>query len=116
MRARPKKHLMEGAIVSPLLQSPPAATTVVVRVPGELDIANACAIEAALLGAEASGADEIVLDLSELWFMGSVGLRLLLEAAERADARGHRLTIVPSPAVQRITELAGLGASLPMAA
>ena len=97
------------------LQSPPAAT-VVVTVPGELDIANAGAIEAALLGAEASGADEIVLDLSELRFMGSVGLRLLLDAAERADARGCRLTIVASPAVQRITDLAGLSAALPLAA
>jgi anti-anti-sigma factor len=106
---------MEGAIVSPLLQSSPAATVVVV-IPGELDIANAPAIEAALRGAEASGAEEIVLDLSELRFMGSVGLRLILEAVERAEARGQRLTIVPSTAVQRITDLAGLSASLPMAA
>jgi anti-anti-sigma factor len=106
---------MEGAIVSLLLQSPPAAT-VVVTVPGELDIANAPAVEAALLGAEASGAGEIVLDLSELRFMGSVGLRIILEAAERAGARGHRLTIVPSSAVRRIADLAGLSASLPMAA
>jgi anti-anti-sigma factor len=115
MRAHPKKHLMEGAIVSLQVQSPPAAT-VVVTVPGELDIANAGTVEAALRGAESSGADEIVLDLSELWFMGSVGLRLLLDAVERADARGHRLTIVASPAVERITDLAGLSASLPLAA
>lgn len=107
-------HLMEGAIVSPLLQ-PPAAT-VVLSVPGELDIANAAAIEAALLGAEASGAGEIVLDLSELQFMGSVGLQIILEAVERAAARGHRLTILPSKAVQRIADLAGLSSSLPMAA
>ena len=97
-------------------QAAPTASVVVVAVPGELDIANAPAIEAALRGAEASGADEVVLDLSELGFMGSVGLRIILEAVERAQARGHRLTLVAGPAVRRITDLAGLSASLPLAA
>jgi anti-anti-sigma factor len=101
--------------VSPQLHSP-RASTVVVAVPGELDIANAAAVEAALLAADASGADEIVVDLSGLRFMGSVGLRLLLEADERAQARGRRLTLRASAPVQRIIDLAGLTATLPVAA
>jgi anti-anti-sigma factor len=88
----------------------------VVAVPGELDIANAAAVEAALLAAEASGADEIVLDLTGLRFMGSVGLRVILEADERAALLGCRLTLRASPAVRRIIDLAGLSARLPIAA
>jgi anti-anti-sigma factor len=106
---------MEGAMVSPQLHSP-RASTVVIAVPGELDIANAAAVEAALLAADASGADEIVVDLSGLRFMGSVGLRLLLEADERAQARGRRLTLRASAPVRRIIDLAGLTATLPVAA
>jgi len=71
---------------------------VVIVVTGELDIANAPAIRAALLGAEATGAAEIVLDLSDLTFMGSVGLRVILEADARARAAGRRLTLRVSPA------------------
>jgi anti-sigma B factor antagonist len=93
---------------------PPAP--VVIFVTGELDIANAPAIEAALLGAEASGAAEIVLDLSRLEFMGSVGLRVILDADARAKAGSHRLTLRVSSAVLRITDLTGITAELPIAA
>jgi anti-anti-sigma factor len=94
--------------------APPAPVVIVLA--GELDIANAAAVEAALLGAEDSGAEELVLDLSGLHFMGSVGLRVILDAHERALARGHRFTVRTSPAVRRITDLAGLTATLPIAA
>jgi len=89
---------------------------VVVAVTGELDIANAAAVAAALRGAEASGATEIVLDLTGLEFIASVGLRILLEADSRARRRGHVLTIRPSPAVRHLTDLTGLTAALPIAA
>ena len=102
-------------MVSLQLQSPPDST-VVIAVAGELDIANAPAVEAALRGAEASGAAEIVLDLSGLHFMGSVGLRLILDADARAREWGHRLTLRMSPAVRRISDLAGLTGVLATAA
>ena len=93
-----------------------AGQIVIVVVPGELDIANAPAVEAALRAADASGAGEIVVDLTGLRFMGSVGLRLLLEADERARARGARLTLRASAPVQRIIDLAGLTEALPVSA
>jgi anti-anti-sigma factor len=98
------------------LQPPSAPVVITVTVAGELDIANASAVEAALRGAEEAGADEIVLDLSGLRFMGSVGLRVILAADERARRRGCRLTLLPSHAVRRITDLAGITGSLPIAA
>ena len=105
---------MKGVIV-PLLQPPPAAP-VVIAVTGELDIANACFVEAALLGVEASGAEEIVLDLTDVGFLASVGLQVILDADERARACGRRLTLRPSASVRWMTDLAGLTASLPIAA
>lgn len=95
---------------------PPPGSPVVIAVSGELDIANAPAVEAALRGAEASGAGEIVLDLSGLHFMGSVGLRVILEADERARLLGHTLTLRTSPAVKRIADLVGLTSLMPVAA
>ncbi len=65
------------------------------------------AVDAALRRAEACGADEVVLDLSGLRFVGSAGLRLILEADDRARAAGHRLTLRTGAAVVRIVELAG---------
>jgi anti-anti-sigma factor len=98
------------------VQPHPFTVPVVIAVSGELDIANAPAIERALRDAEAAGAREIVLDLSGLHFMGSVGLRIILEADDRARRLGHRLTLRTSPAVQRIAELSGLGSVLALAA
>lgn len=105
---------MKGVIV-PLLQPPPAAP-VVIAVTGELDIANACFLEAALLGVEASGAEEVVLDMTGVQFLGSVGLQVILDADERARGCGRRLTLLTSAAVRWMTDLTGLTASLPIAA
>jgi carboxylate-amine ligase len=98
------------------LQPPSEAVVIFVRVSDELDIANAPAVEAALRGAEEAGADEIVLDLSDLRFMGSAGLHVILQADERARRGGYKLTLLTSNAVRRITDLAGMTAWLPIAA
>ena len=97
-------------------QHRPTSPQVVVSVSGELDLANAPAVDAALRGAEAAGAGDIVLDLTDLDFLGSAGLRVILQADERARARGSSLTILPSDAVRRLTDLTGLTSSLAIAA
>jgi len=79
----------------------PQQAPVVIFVTGELDIANAPTIEATLFGAEAAGAEEIVLDLSRLDFMGSVGLRVILDAVHdehwmHSLRRWHGEPAVPS--------------------
>jgi anti-sigma B factor antagonist len=77
---------------------------------GELDLATTGQLEAAL--AEAGG--RVVLDLTALTFMDSTGVRVLLEAAERA---GDGLRIVPpADGDARVTiEETGIGALLPLA-
>jgi anti-anti-sigma factor len=81
----------------------------VVTVRGELDLATADRLWAELeplLHAQAV----IVLDGSEITFLDSSGLRVLLQAGNRASSDGAAFRLVaPQPAVQRVLELAGTG-------
>jgi anti-sigma B factor antagonist len=53
--------------------------------------------------------DDVSLDLSGVSFMDSSGIRVLVDAHNRADAVGRRLVIEwPSSAVQRVLEISGL--------
>ena len=56
------------------------------RLRGEMDIANAADVEKELLRVEATDATTIVLDLAELSFIDSTGIRLLLMADGRSRA------------------------------
>ncbi len=82
---------------------------------GELDIATTPELEQALADATADAATEIVLDLRELTFMDSSGLRALAEANKRAGESGVKLSIWRGPRqIERVLEISGLGALLPL--
>ena len=75
----------------------------VVALSGELDISEANRVEEELRSIEQQSPSVIVLDLRELTFLDSSGLRLVLEADLRAREAGRRLAIVPGPeAVHRV--------------
>ena len=77
--------------------------TIRLALQGELDIANAATVEQELLRIELKRPATIVLDLRELAFMDSTGLRIILAGDARAREHGRRLVIVRGPdAVQRI--------------
>lgn len=78
---------------------------VVVRLGGELDMADAEALRELLC--EASGdAQRVVVDLAGLTFVDSSGFLALHDAHEAAARRGGRIVFVsPAPAVARIVEL-----------
>jgi anti-sigma B factor antagonist len=76
---------------------------------GELDIATAGQVDAALVDAERDAPAHIVLDLRGLTFLDSTGLRSLLGADMRAREEGRRLTLIQGPgAVRRVFEITGL--------
>jgi anti-sigma B factor antagonist len=82
----------------------------VVTVRGELDLATAPELETALLERLDAG-HEVVLDLRELQFMDSSGLRVLVTAHTRAADGGPRFAIVRPLAgseVAKILEIAGI--------
>jgi anti-anti-sigma factor len=82
---------------------------------GELDIATTPELEQALSGATADGVPQIVLDLRELTFMDSTGLRALAQANARATELGVSLSLIRGPRqIERVLEISGLGALLPL--
>ncbi len=89
------------------LTSTPEVHTIALN--GEADLLGAPSIEAALAEAASCEAQRIVVDLRNLTFIDSSGLRALMGGHEQCVARGQELRIIPGPAnVQRLFELSGM--------
>ena len=83
------------------------------RPTGELDIATAPRLEQALAERVVPG-ERLVLDLGDLQFIDSTGLRVIVRAVETARVRGCELRLRHGPpAVRRVFELSGVGDALP---
>ena len=83
-----------------------AADGVVLALSGELDYAATAALEAELERLEQQAPQRLVVDLREITFIDSSGLRLLLAADARARSAGRRLELVRGPdVVQRVFEI-----------
>lgn len=83
---------------------------VLVTVRGELDLAVAGEVEAALLPPVTAGR-HAVADLRELEFMDSTGVRVLVAAHLAAQEHGGRFSLVrtaPGSPVRRVLEISGL--------
>jgi anti-sigma B factor antagonist len=88
-------------------------TTVRLALTGELDIAGAARVEQELERIEREPPATIVLDLRELAFMDSTGLRVIVAADSRAREQARRLVIVRgTDTVQRIIEMTRLNERL----
>jgi len=82
---------------------------------GELDLASAPELVRALERVEVQRPDLILLDLRELRFMDSTGLRTVVGADARAREDGRRLAVVRGPdAVDRIFTLTRIDERLEM--
>ena len=97
------------------LRSDREGETHVVTVRGELDMAVAPRVEAAL-GEDAEGAAAVLVDLTELGFMDSAGLRVLLMASERYRRAGTPWAVAVSEdsAVRRMLSLSETEGTLPV--
>src|SRR5438093_8630349 len=81
----------------------------VVTLVGELDIDTSTRVEQELRRIERTGPPTIVLDLRELTFIDSTGLRLVVAADVRAREQGRRLAVLPGPSgVQRVFRITTL--------
>jgi anti-anti-sigma factor len=79
------------------------------KLSGELDISTAQLLEDDLHRVEAERPELIVLDLRDLAFMDSTGLRLLIMADARAKEEGRRLAIGRgNEMIQRVLHLTRL--------
>jgi anti-sigma B factor antagonist len=74
---------------------------------GEMDISNAAELEEALKPVLTETGD-VILDLSELRFLDSTGMRTLLQAAGSLGDRGRLILRSPTSSVRRLIELMGV--------
>jgi anti-sigma B factor antagonist len=81
---------------------------------GELDMASAPELQAAVEELSTAGFQWVVLDLRGLWFIDLYGMRLIVSCHALAQRDGFDLTLIAGPpAVQRVFELTGLDSRLP---
>ena len=90
----------------------------IVRLSGELDLANAGVVERELQLALADGNGRVVLDLGDLTFIDSTGIALIVRAWQRVDAaagnggEGGLVLCCQNEQVRRVLEVTGLEHSL----
>jgi anti-anti-sigma factor len=91
----------------------PEADRLIVRLEGELDMANAPLLQSAIDDAGIDAKAMLVLDLQALQFMDSTGLRILLSLREHALEHGHEFAVTPgTQQVQRLLSLTGVAGHL----
>jgi anti-sigma B factor antagonist len=73
---------------------------------GDIDVAGGPLVDAAIVDGESD--QPVVIDLTEVTFIDSSGLRSLLSASRRAGDRGTEVVLrSPSAAVRRLLEITG---------
>ena len=85
----------------------------VVEMQGELDMANAPLLQSTIESEEMAAVKTVVLDLQQLSFLDSTGLRVILAARELCWRRGQEFAVTPgSQQVQRLLSVTGVGEHL----
>ncbi|WP_091646404.1 STAS domain-containing protein [Micromonospora pallida] len=84
---------------------------VVLTPSGELDMSTVGSLEAALTAAlNRPDLRECLVDLAEVSFLDSTGLRALIEGFSLARERGRSLRVAnPQPAVERVLRITSVG-------
>jgi anti-sigma B factor antagonist len=82
--------------------------TVVVSLGGELDLYNADEVREALAGAADGQPERLVVDLSEVEFIDSTALGVLIEARTKLPNRRAFLLAAPGIETRRALEVSGL--------
>lgn len=86
---------------------------VVLELHGELDLLGAPMLQEDMEKVEAKAPSIVVLDLNDLQFVDSAGLRVILAAHQRSQERGWDLALTRgTEQVQRLFEIAGVGEHL----
>jgi anti-sigma B factor antagonist len=80
----------------------------VVKLAGELDLYNAPKVRDALADACKDGAARVIVDLSEVEFIDSTALGVLIEARTKLDNRRAFLLAGPGLETRRALEISGL--------
>jgi anti-sigma B factor antagonist len=109
---------MAGDSTEPLREPPVRGTdsrddALVIRLAGELDLYNADDVRKALTDAIDSGTGRIIVDMSEVEFVDSTTLGVLLEARSKIGRHGL-LIAAPQAETRRTLQVSGLDRHLPV--
>lgn len=87
----------------------------VIKLFGRLDIIGVGEIETKLSGYSAGEEPHIIVDLSEVDFLASIGIRLLILIAKSVASRGGQMVLLaPIPEVRNVLEITGIPAIIPI--
>jgi anti-sigma B factor antagonist len=92
----------------------PERDAVRVRPIGSLDLATAPVLDQQLEDLREAGFQRLIVDLADLYFLDSTGLRLALRWNAAAQRDGFEIGFAPGPPdVQRVFEIAGVNQHVP---
>ena len=88
---------------------------ILIELVGRLDIIGTGEIETKFAGYCAGEKVRVVVGLSKVDFLASIGIRLLTLTAKSVASRGGRMVILnPIPEVQEVLEITGIPAIIPI--
>jgi anti-anti-sigma factor len=86
-----------------------------IKLIGNLDIMGVGQIETKFAGYCGGENARVVVDLAEVDFLASIGIRLLTLTAKSVTRRGGRMVLLnPTPDVQHVLEVTGIPAIIPI--
>ena len=86
-----------------------------IKLIGKLDIIGTGEIETKFAGYCAGDKVRVVVDLSQVDFLSSIGIRLLTLTAKSIASRGGKMVILnPTPDVQSVLEMTGIPEIIPI--
>jgi stage II sporulation protein AA (anti-sigma F factor antagonist) len=95
------------------IQAKKEENTLIVSLDGKIDGATAPELEAELIGWLDQGETALILDLREVFYVSSAGLRVVLLAAKRLRSGGRLAIAEVQSEVKEIFDLAGFDTLLP---
>ncbi len=87
---------------------------VVVRLEGSLDTGTAPVVQSHLDGVAEAGPEVVIVDLRDLDFMSSAGLRVLLATAKKLRPRGVLRLFGLNPTVREVFDVSGFSMIFPV--
>ncbi|HVN15648.1 MAG TPA: STAS domain-containing protein [Anaerolineales bacterium] len=87
----------------------------VIKLIGTLDINGANSIDIKFTGHCAGQKVRVMVDLSEVGFVASMGIRMLVLSAKSVASRGGKMVLVnPTPDVKNVLEISGIPGIIPI--
>ena len=86
-----------------------------IRLAGRMDIEGTQAIDLKFTALTASRRSAVIVDLSEVSFLASIGMRTLLSSAKALGLRGGKMVLLsPQPMVATALSTAGIDTLIPV--